>query len=500
MNNMYKRIIISSAIMLITLFGVIATGVKKAPEITTISKEALEFYLKGVKHNQNFYGKDAIQAFESAIELDGEFAMAYLGLSLAYEIEGNFMKFRQTIEKAAMFEEFVTEREALIIEIEKNGGENQDQRLSDSLIQVLYEKYPNTVEPHNYKAQIAMRDLDVEEAIIHYEKILKIDRNYAPVYNNLGYMYSRQGRYEDAIKHLKIYAIKASGQANPYDSLGEILIKVGRYKEAIENFEIALEIKPELGKEKSTLGAIIHNNLGDAYFGLGKLSKAIEYFDLAQSLNPSKNPNIEVVINKFMTSYLSNKKEEFSTNLELLELLKINDNTKPYAHLLHGLHYLKAKDIHSAMVESKELGKVVEALAENNSSAKLRFQPIQGALEAEILIYQKRYPEAVEVFETRCFISEGEKQSQWLNWRLAEAYRLGGEFENSDNLVNEFLKINPNSFLLMSVKLQAYFDRGDYKKAKIELKKLKVLLADADSDLSILSDMNNIEDALEVLL
>lgn len=486
--------------MLITLFGVIATGVKKAPEITTISKEALEFYLKGVNHYQNFYAKEAIQEFESAIDLDGEFAMAYLGLSRAYEREGNYIKFRQTIEKAAMFEEFVTEREALIIEIVKNSGKNEDLRISDSLVQVLYEKYPNTIEANNFKAEIAFRDLDVAEAIIRYEKILKIDRDYAPAYNTLGYMYSNQGRYEEAIKHLKIYAIKASGQANPYDSLGEILIKVGRYREAIESLEKALEIKPELSEDKNRLGSNIHKNLGNAYFGIGQISKAEDYFDLAQSLNPGNNVNIEIVINKFMSSFLSNKKEDTGPNFELFELLKANNNTKPYAHLIHGLFYLKAKDINSAMVESKELGEVIETLAENNSSAKLRFQPIEGALEAEIFISQKRYSEAVEVFESKCFISEGEKQSQWLNWRLAEAYRLGGEFENSDNLVNEYFKINPNDFLLRSVMVQSYFDRGDYKRAKTELKKIKELLAGADSDLSILSDMNNIEDALEVLL
>ena len=497
---MYKRIIISSAIMLITLFGVIATGVKKDPEITTISKEALEFYLEGVEHAQNFYRKEAIQAFESAIELDREFAMAYLGLSSAYRIQGDYIKSRQLIEKAAMFEEFVTEREALIIEIERNDGEEHDQSLSDSLIQVLFDKYPNTVDSHDLKAQLAIRNLDITEAINHYEKILKIDSDFAPVYNTLGYMYARQGRYEDAIRNLKIYAEKASGQANPYDSLGEILIRVGRYEEAIESLRKALEIKPELSQEKSFLGAAINKNLGNAYFGLGQISKAIEYFDRAQALNPGENIATEAVTNKFMVLLISNNKEEFISNLDELESLKTNDNTKPYAHLIHGIYFLQTKNIDSAIKESDELTIAINTLAENNSSAMHRFRPIQGFLEAEILISQKRYSEAIDVFKTKCFISEEVKQSQWLNWRLAEAYRLEGEFEKSENLVNDYLKINPNNFLLRSVMVQAHFDKGDYKKAKNELKKLKKLLAGADSALSIISNMNNIEEALEVLL
>jgi len=497
---MYKRIIISTAVMLITLFGVIATGIKKSPEITAISKEALDLYLKGVEHYQNFYTKEAIQAFGSAIELDHEFAMAYLGLSLAYEIEGDYIKSRQTIEKAAVFEDFVTEREALIIEIERNKGEEHDQRLSDSLIQVLYEKYPNTIDAHLYEAQLAMRELDVAEGIYHYEKVLKVDSDYAPVYNTLGYMYAAQGRYKDAIKNLKIYAEKAPGKANPYDSLGEILVKVGRYHEAIESLNKALEIKPELSEQENFLGASVHKNLGNAYFGLGQLSKAIEYYERAQTLNPGENILIEAVKNKFYALLLSNETEKFNSNLNLLKSLKTNEHTKPYAHLIHGIYYLNTKDISSAILESEELGNVINVLTENNSSAKMRFQPIHGFLEAEILIHQKKYPEAINVFETKCFISESAKQSQWLNWGLAEAYRLDGEYENSEKLVNEYLKINPNNYLLRSVMVQAYFDKGDYKKAKVELKKIKELLADADSNLSIISNMNNIEDALEVLL
>ena len=500
MTNTHKRIIISSAIMLITLFGVIATGVKKAPEITTISKEALGFYLKGLEHAQNLYVKESILAFESAIDLDREFAMAYLGLSIAYERDGDYLKFRQTIEKAALFEEYVTEREVLLIEIRRNAGEEQNQNLSDSLIDVLYEKYPNTIEPHLFKVQIALRELDNEEAINQYEQILKIDRDYAPVYNSLGYMYAGQGRYEDAIKSLKIYAEKAPGKANPYDSLGEILVRVGRYEEAIESLTKALEIKPELSEEKSFLGAAINKNLGDAFLGLGKLSKAIEYYDVAQKINPDESIHIKAATNKFFALLLSDNNEKFNTNLDLLKTLKTNDNAKPYAHLILGIHYLQTKNIDLAIKESDELSNAINTLAEINTDAKRRYQPIQGFLEAEILMHQKKYPEAIDVFVSKCFISEQAKEHPWLNWKLAEAYRLDGEYEKSEDLVVEFLKHNPNNFLVRSVLVQAFFDKGDYKKADLELKKIKEILAGADSDLSIISNMNNIEDALEVLL
>ena len=92
------------------------------------------------------------------------------------------------------------------------------------------------------------------------------------------------------------------------------------------------------------------------------------------------------------------------------------------------------------------------------------------------------------------------KNSYWIKWRLEEAYRLDEKYDNSKRIVESVLSINPNSYLLRSVLVQVYFDTGDYKSAKSELKKVKLLLSAADSDLIVNASMKKIEEALGVLL
>ena len=497
---MNKRVLISIAVMLIILIAVIATGLRTPPSVTTASPEAYQLYLKGVDLNQNLYFEEAKDFLEKAIELDNEFAMAYLNLFYSYEGSGEYIKSRQMIEKAALLKDYVSEREALIIEITKNRGEEQDQALADSLSDELYQKYPKSLEAHLYKARIAVRENDTEAAIEFYNNVLDIDENYAPIYNILGYMYAGLNRYDEAIDNLKKYAEKAPGKVNPYDSLGEILNRVGRYEEALETLKKGLEIKPELTESKNFLAAAIHKNIGESYVGRGQLTEAIKYYDLAVSLYPGEYVLLDALTNKYLSLVISKRWDEFESSSEDLNRLDSNERTKPFKHLIKGIYHLARKDIQSAIDESERMSKIIISLSEENEGVYDRLDPINATLEAEIKISQGRYSDAIEIFSTRCYISDQAKQSTWLNWRFAEAYRLDEQHEKSKEIVKSVLSINPNNYFLRSVLVQVYFDEGDYKNAKIELNKVNSLLSAADSDLSVISRMKKIEEALEILL
>ncbi|MCH7954494.1 MAG: tetratricopeptide repeat protein [Candidatus Marinimicrobia bacterium] len=497
---MNKRVLISIVIILTILIAVIATGYRTQPSVTTTSPEAYEFYLKGLDRNQNFYHAEAIGFLEKAIELDSEFAMAYLQLFFSYEISGEYVKSRQMIEKATLLKEYVSEREALIIEINKNMGEQHNQALADSLIEVLYQKYPKSLEAHLYKARLAVRENDTEDAIKFYNNVVDIDEDYAPVYNILGYMYAELNRYDEAIENLKKYAKKAPGEVNPYDSIGEILIRVGRYDEALESLKKGLEIKPELTVTESFLGAAIHKNIGNAYFGRGQISEAVKNFDLATSLYPGEYVLLDAVLNKYLALVLSRRWNDFNSNSEGLDELDANERTKPFKHLIKGIYHLAHKDIQSAIDESEGMKNIIISLSEENSYVYDRLDPINGMLDADIKISQGRYSEAVEIFTERCLKSDLTKHSSWFNWRLAEAYRLNEQYEKSKGIVESVLSINPNDYILRSLLVQVYFNEGDYKSAKSELKRVKSLLSQSDSDLIFNASMRKIEEALEVLL
>ncbi len=497
---MNKRVLISVAIMLFVLIAVIATGLRTPPSVTTTSTEAYQLYLKGVDENHNFYYAEAIDLLEKAVELDNEFAMAYLELFFSYRMSGEYIKSRQMIEKAALIKDYVSEREALIIEINRNSGEQHNQARADSLIDALYQKYPKSLEANLYKARTAVRENDIEGAIEFYNNVVRIDKDYAPVYNTLGYMYAELNRYDEAIENLKKYAEKAPGKVNPYDSLGEILIRVGRYEEALETLKKGLEIKPELTESKNFLGAAIHKNIGNAYLGRGQLTKAIKNYDLAVSLHPGENVLLDAVINKYLTLIISKRWDKFESSSEGLNRLDSNEKTKPFKHLIKGIYHLANKDIQSAIDESKGMKELIISLSEENRGVYDRLDPINGMLDANIKMSQGKYSEAIEIFSTRCYISDMAKHSSWLNWRFAEAYRLDEQYEKSKEIVENVLSMNPNNYFLRSVLVQVYFDAGDHKNAKIELKKVNSLLSEADHDLVVSRTMRKIKEALEVLL
>ena len=497
---MNKRVLISIAVMLTVLIAVIATALRTPPSVTTASPEAYQLYLKGVDRNQNLYSVEAKEFLEKAIELDNEFAMAYLQLFISYGNSGEYIKSRQMIEKAALLKDYVSEREALIIEINKNLGEQHNQVLADSLTEVLYQKYPKSLQAHLYMARFAGRENDTEAEIGFYNNVVRIDKDYAPVYNTLGYLYAELNRYDEAIENLKKYAEKAPGKANPYDSLGEILIRVGRYKEALESLKKGLEIRPELAESKNLLGAAIHKNIGDAYLGIGQLTEAIKNYDLATSLNPRENVIVDVIINKYLTLIISRRWNEFESSSEGLNMLDSSERTKPFKHLIKGIYHLAHKDIQSAIDESEEMREIIISLSEENEGVYDRLDPINASLEADIKMSLGRYSEAIEIFNTRCYISDLAQHSTWLNWRFAEAYRLNEQYDKSKEIVESVLSVNPNNYFLRSVLVQVYFDEGDFKNAKIELKKVKSLLSTADSDLFVNASMKKIEEALEVLL
>ena len=143
---------------------------------------------------------------------------------------------------------------------------------------------------------------------------------------------------------------------------------------------------------------------------------------------------------------------------------------------------------------------IIISLSEENSYVYDRLDPINGMLDADIKISQGRYSEAVEIFTERCLKSDLTKHYSWFNWRLAEAYRLNEQYEKSKGIVESVLSINPNDYILRSLLVQVYFNEGDYKSAKSELKRVKSLLSQSDSDLIFNASMRKIEEALEVLL
>ena len=103
----------------------------------------------------------------------------------------------------------------------------------------------------------------------------------AEAYTYLGWTYSFQGRYEDAIEECK-RAIEADPSfGNPYNDIGAYLINLGQLDEAIPWLEKATRA------DRYACYHFPHCNLGRVYMEKGMLKLALEEFHKALVIEPN---------------------------------------------------------------------------------------------------------------------------------------------------------------------------------------------------------------------
>ncbi len=118
-----------------------------------------------------------------------------------------------------------------------------------------------------------------EEALISYEKVLKIDPRSIDALNGKGMILNQLGKYEEAITWFDKALEIDPNFANALDNKGITLANLGKYEEAIAWFDKALEIDPHF------IDAMY--NKADALGELGKYEESLEWTDRALTLKPA---------------------------------------------------------------------------------------------------------------------------------------------------------------------------------------------------------------------
>ena len=252
-------------------------------EVTTSSMEAYRYYLEGKENYRKFYYDDARIAFEKAVELDPDFAMAYYHLAGSYFSLQNYKARSIALKKAHALSLKTTEKERLYIEAYYAIAIEKDSEKRISIYRQIKEKFP--------KEKRVLLDLGiyyhargaVDRAIEELSKALELDPNYGMVHNQLGYIYLDLGDFSKAIEHLKKYVSLSPGEANPLDSLAEAYFWMGKLDESMARYKDALEIKSDLDQPNFGLGYI--HALQEKY------TEAQEWFDKFIAVSP---PGIQV--------------------------------------------------------------------------------------------------------------------------------------------------------------------------------------------------------------
>ena len=118
----------------------------------------------------------------------------------------------------------------------------------------------------------------LNEATVHYYKVLKLKPKSVETHNNLGVALGKLGKVQAAIGHYTKALEIEPRYAEARNNLGNVLADRGMLKEAAVQFTKALEVKPTYWKA--------HNNLGVTLARQGKLEEAIGHFEEALRLKP----------------------------------------------------------------------------------------------------------------------------------------------------------------------------------------------------------------------
>ncbi len=230
------------------IFSMWACSEKKIPElpqekipITTNSVDALKAFEQGRNAVDRFQMEEALSYFQRAVELDPDFALAWLQLAYA---EKEVDLFLAAIDSAKAHAEAVSDGERLIIKAAEYGLVQNNMKQRATLNQ-LVARYPGDEMVHLLLGNYYFRIQQYKLAIKSYTNAIVINKNMMTPYNQLGYSQRALGNYGEAEKAFKFYLRLNPENPNAYDSYAELLMEMGRYEESIELYQKALAIDPK---------------------------------------------------------------------------------------------------------------------------------------------------------------------------------------------------------------------------------------------------------------
>ncbi|MGB7738937.1 MAG: tetratricopeptide repeat protein [Steroidobacteraceae bacterium] len=200
---------------------------------------------------------DAERFFQKAIDLDPEFALAYVGLS-----------------------------DSLTLQIE-HAGAQEDVNLAraDAAVATALELDPNLAEAWASSALIRSFRGQLDRADPLYRRSIALNPNYAAAYQrfsrNAGGLGHRDEALAAAEKAVELDPLSAIVNAD----LGRALVSVGRFDEAADRFRKANEIDPEMPMPYRQAGVL------DAY-ARNRFADAVPLLQRAAALDP-ENPLLE---------------------------------------------------------------------------------------------------------------------------------------------------------------------------------------------------------------
>ena len=121
---------------------------------------------------------------------------------------------------------------------------------------------------------------DLSRAMSYFRKVLEIDPKFSQTHNNLGSIYWRLGRWDEAIREFSL-ALADPIYLTPeaaYNNRGVAYLAQGKLDAAVQDFRRAVDVKPDFGQAR--------HNLGLALLRRNRVGEAINQLEFALKVGP----------------------------------------------------------------------------------------------------------------------------------------------------------------------------------------------------------------------
>ena len=214
--------------------------------VTTSSPEAYKYYVEGIRYDIKGDYKKVIEYMEKAVEIDPEFASAYMAMSWSYGNLGFRAEEKIMLQKALELSERLTDRERYNIE-----GQYymvQSEKTWDKALEAfekLMELYPDDITGNNALAVLHGYFGDRDKAIEHYKVCIDNKTEDVVIYTNLAGTYRTDGLFDKAIEVLEGYINNIQDSDFIRRNLALTYRHQGKYDLALAETDKALSFNPD---------------------------------------------------------------------------------------------------------------------------------------------------------------------------------------------------------------------------------------------------------------
>lgn len=253
--------------------------------IATNSVEAFRLYTRGVERCWATNFDEGLDDLERAVEVDDQFAIAYLQIGNAKFVRNDSAGAKEAFDKALKYIDHTGYREQLLIKgvnAYYGGYDTGDFGPALAIFQQMQANYANDKEVYLWMGLTQWRNGDYKKAIASYNRILELNPEFNQMYISLAQAYADDEDYVSASTILRKSTTLRPANPDARTMLGNIYTRMGRYDDAIKEYEAVVELRKEYRNYRPYL------NLGQVYLLKGDPAKAQEqlqaYIDLSKDL------------------------------------------------------------------------------------------------------------------------------------------------------------------------------------------------------------------------